>query len=118
MLLYGAAQWSRSVCAVESRFGKPILGGVCQCDCHIVFDQPRFHIAQHQLDDVPHLLRCERLENDGVVQPVQELGAESAAQRLFHGRMQARRFSLLAASHKSRCAAVCLRSAEVAGHDD
>ena len=80
--------------------------------------QTRFDIAQHQFNNPAHLLRGERLEDDSVVQSVQELRVESAAQRVIHRSVQAGGVLLRSSGDETGGAAARFRCAEVAGHYD
>ena len=48
----------------------------CQAERHLTLRQPLLQVAQEDVHDLPDILAAKRVEDDGIVHPVEELGVE------------------------------------------
>ena len=75
-------QRPRAVGRIVALGDQQILGAVGQLDVDLAILEPLHQAAQLDVDDRPHLLAAERVEEDDLVDPVEELRPEVRAQRL------------------------------------
>src|SRR6185503_13125402 len=82
--LDGPLQRPRAVGGIVALLDDDVLRLAGQLDVDLAVFQPLHQAAQLDVDDRPHLLAGEGVEDDDVVHAVDELGTEVRAQRVHH----------------------------------
>ena len=82
--LDGTAQGTGAQRGVVALLGQVVLGRVGELEGEALAEELRLQPPHHQVDDLDDLGPGQLVEHDGVVDPVQELGAEVLLERLVH----------------------------------
>ena len=82
--LDGPLQRPRAIRRVVALCDQHVLRPVGQLDVDLAILEPLHEAAQLDVDDLPHLLARQRVEEDDLVDAVEELRPEVLAQRVHH----------------------------------
>src|SRR5882672_11214374 len=84
-LLDRALERARAVHRVIAGLAQVIAGRVVEHEFDVTFGQALAQVSELDVDDDPDLVRAERMEDDNVVEPVDELGPEVLLHDFEHG---------------------------------
>src|SRR5918997_121535 len=113
-----AGQRAGAELRVVALLGEELLGGLRDLDGDLLALEVLVEAPEHDVHDLEHVLPAERLEDDDLVYPVEELGPEAALQRLPRAPLGLAEIHAVLRREAELPVRDQVLAADVRGHDD